>query len=385
VRIALIGSDRLPIPAIKGGAIQVLIDGIKGDLARGNQLTIYSVADPELPEREENNGIRYVRFPVQSFWNGVSAAIKENADKFDIIHIFNRPRYLLQIKEASPGSAVVLSLHNNMLGPGRINPSAGAEVVNASERILTVSSYIAGTVTRRYDSAASKVYVWYSGTDVKDLPDVWSQDGRRIREAFRHRLGLADKKILLFVGRVSRQKGVHVLLEAFLMLAKESSDLVLVIVGGKWHGSNRKNSYIRQLRKRSRPFKERVIFSGFVTPNEVQGYYLAGDVFVVPSQFQEPLARVHYEAMAAGIPIITSARGGNPEVIRDGSNGFVITDYQNPEAYASAVKMLLEQPAYAAALAKTARLDVVDKFSFQRVSGDLLNHYREVLHGQSPL
>ena len=64
MRITLIGSDRLPVPAVKDGAIQVLMDGVKGDLAKRHKVTIYSIADPALRKTEIVEGIRYIRFPI---------------------------------------------------------------------------------------------------------------------------------------------------------------------------------------------------------------------------------------------------------------------------------------------------------------------------------
>jgi len=53
-----------------------------------------------------------------------------------------------------------------------------------------------------------------------------------------------------------------------------------------------------------------------------------GDIFVCASQWNEPLARIHYEAMAAGLPIITTDRGGNAEIFEDNVNGIIIKDYK---------------------------------------------------------
>ncbi|MEX2103902.1 MAG: glycosyltransferase, partial [Bacilli bacterium] len=74
-------------------------------------------------------------------------------------------------------------------------------------------------------------------------------------------------------------------------------------------------------------------------------HFLIGDIFVCSSQWQEPLARVHYEAMGAGLPIITTHRGGNAEVIKTGENGIVIEDYSNPQAWAATISYLLSNPA----------------------------------------
>lgn len=378
MRIALIASDSGPVPAVRGGSIPILIDGIKDALAQRNELTVYTVADPALRKEEIKESIRYLRFPRQIFGAGVAADLKHRPEEFDLIHVFNRPKYIPHIKAASPLSRIVLSLHNEMLGPKKISKRDGLAIIRFSDKILTISAYLARTLIQRFEPAAPKVTVWYSGVDTTGLPPAWSPEGKRMRAELRGRYGLDHKKVLLFAGRILRKKGVHVLLEAFLILAREMSDLALVILGGNWTGDLGENAYLRYLHSLCEPVADRVVFTGFVAPQEIHRYYLSADLFICPSQWQEPLGRVHYEAMAAGLPIVTMARGGITEIIRDGSNGVVVQDYRNPEALARAVRMLLERPDQASAMAKRARRDVEAKFSFHRVAGELLHHYEEV-------
>ncbi len=375
-RIALVSSDKGPVPAIRGGSIQILIDGIKEILAQQVKLTVYSIADPSLPERETLNNIQYIRFKKDSYWAGVTASLEQKPGEFDLIHVFNRPRYVLPFKEASPGSRIILSLHNKMMRRGLMTRDEGLAVVAAIERILATSGYIAATLTRRFKEAAPKVRVWYSGVDVNRWLPVWSPEGAEIRDQVRRRHGWEGKRVLLFAGRILRKKGVHLLLEAFLLLAPEMTDLLLIIAGDY---NRAESGYLRYLYRLSRPQNDRIIFAGFVPPDQLYGYYLAADLFICPSQWQEPLGRVHYEVMAAGTPIITMKRGGIPEVIQDQVNGIVIGDYRNPAALAAVIRELLAQPHRAKAMAKRGREIVEESFSFERVAGEVLAHYREVL------
>ncbi len=376
VRIALISSDKGPVPAIRGGSIQILIDGIKDFLAQHFKLTVYSISDPSLQEREMQESILYIRFNKGSYWADITADLKRQSGEFELIHIFNRPRYVLPIKEASPGSRIILSLHNKMMRPALMKRSEALAVIDASDRILAVSNYIASTLIRRFGEAAPKVKLWYSGVAVDRWPPAWSPEGKAIREIWRRAHGLKDKKVLLFTGRILRKKGVHVLIEAFLLLAREMPDLILVIVGDCEHADS---GYLRHLHQLSRPAGGRIVFAGFVPPDKIHGYYLAADIFVCPSQWPEPLGRVHYEAMAAGTPIITMNRGGIPEVVQDRINGIVISDYRNPAALAGAIKDLLAHPQEARAMAQRGRRIVEEKFSFERVAGEILRHYQDVL------
>ena len=95
------------------------------------------------------------------------------------------------------------------------------------------------------------------------------------------------------------------------------------------------------LKEISKELKGPVIFTGYLSPTEIPKYYSIGDIFVNMSQWKEPLARVHYEAMAAGLPIITTNRGGNAEVMQEGVNGFVMNDYTNPRVLEKNIVSLL--------------------------------------------
>lgn len=115
------------------------------------------------------------------------------------------------------------------------------------------------------------------------------------------------------------------------------------------------------------------MFSGFVPPSEMPAYYNLGDVFICASQWEEPLARVHYEAMAAGLPIITTNRGGNTEVVKqEYGNGIAIDDYSNPNAFAEEINYLLNNPKVAMELGEIGRNRAVEKYGWERVVNDLL-------------
>ncbi len=123
------------------------------------------------------------------------------------------------------------------------------------------------------------------------------------------------------------------------------------------------------------------MFTGFVPPSEMPDYYNLGDVFICASQWEEPLARVHYEAMAAGLPIITTNRGGNTEVVkREYGNGIAIDDYSNSNVFAEKINYLLNNPKVAMDLGKTGRNYAVEKYSWERVANDLLRLF-DVIKG----
>ena len=83
--------------------------------------------------------------------------------------------------------------------------------------------------------------------------------------------------------------------------------------------------------------------------------------------------------MAAGLPIITSNRGGNPEVIEEGKNGYIVNDFENPDAYAEKIINLLNNANKRKQLGKYGRSKVEKEFNWNRVAMDLMKVYGEIL------
>ncbi|MBB6283337.1 glycosyltransferase family 4 protein [Geobacillus subterraneus] len=377
MNIAYVCTEKLPSPAIKGGAIQVMIDGIAPLIARRHELTIFSVADPLLPPEETTGNIRYIRFPRMTYEADVAHALAAN--RFDVVHVFNRPAPLASYQAAAPHSAFVLSLHNDMFSPLKITPEEAERALAACTRLTAVSEYIKRTVTGRYPVDPKKINVIYSGVDLQQYVPVWTEEGERIRQAERRAHGLDDKKVVLFIGRLSKTKGPHVLIRSLPPLLARHPETVLVIVGGKWFSDNSRSEYIDWLHQLAAPLSDHVIFTNYVPHRHIPKLLLMADVFVCSSQWHEPLARVHYEAMAAGIPVVTTNRGGNAEIVRHGQTGLVVDDYANEQAFAEAISDLFEQRTLARRMAETAREMVEANFQFEHVAGRLEVVYNEAL------
>ncbi|XID93928.1 glycosyltransferase family 4 protein [Paenibacillaceae bacterium WGS1546] len=377
MRLALICTEKLPVPSIRGGAIQIMIDGVVPQLAREHDVTVYSITDPDLPQRERRNGIRYIRYPANNYVEHVARSL--SGQRYDVVHVFNRPKHVPRYKAASPRSKFVVSLHNEMFAVNKLSDEEARNTLRAVEKIMTVSDYIGSTVTSRFPAARTKVRTVYSGFDADRYVPVWSEEGAQIRSRLRRKYGVSGKKVILFVGRLSDKKGPHLLIRALEQVLAKHRDAVLVIVGGKWFSQNSMNDYVRYLYARAKPYGNRIIFTQFVPASEIPDYFLMGDVFVCSSQWQEPLARVHYEAMASGIPIITTNRGGNAEVIRHRVNGLIVNRYQSATAFAQAINYMFSNPDEAKEMAYNGRRFVKSDFTFVHVANRLNNVYKEAL------
>jgi spore coat protein SA len=379
MKILMICTEKLPVPAVRGGAIQTYIDGVSSLLSKKHDLTILGTPDPSLSDDETVKNIRYVRKAgglIEIYREGVCDFLKENS--FDLIHIFNRPRLVLPVREYAPDAKIVLSMHNDMFKPEKIEYDEGAAAVDTLDKIITVSDYIGTTISDPFPKAKSKLRTIYSGVDIDRFVPPHSNKAKKMRETIRNEHQLSNKKVILFAGRLSPNKGADVLVKAMPELAKEHPNIALVIVGSKWFSVNDVTDYIAYVRALAEKLPIPVINTGFVHPSEIQKWFAAADVFVCPSQWQEPLARVHYEAMASGLPILTTARGGNPEVIIDNENGFVIEKPEDPQSFVKHLSHLLSDPELCKRLGITGRKLAEKYYIWSRVAGEILDVWNEV-------
>lgn len=380
MRVALISSEKLPVPPIKGGAVQVLIHAVLPFLAEHHDVTVFSIRDPSLPTVSTSDRIEHVRLPVRpnhrsDYLDALSAALAQR--EFDLIHVFNRPAFVLPIRKVASASRLILSVHNEMFRPQKLPPAEARACLETVDQVLTISDYIGRTIVKFYPEAAGKLRTVHSGADPETFYPKGSPEAQRLGEEVRRELGMGPGPVVLFVGRLSQKKGLHVVLAAMSRVLDQHPDAQLLIVGSKWYGDDKEDDYVKFVHRLAHPLGHRVYFTGFVPPDDIPRCYAAADVFVCASQWNEPLARVHYEAMAAGLPIVSADCGGNGEVLRENGSGTLIADWRNPDAFALGILTFLDDPQAAAAAGRAGRQAVMVRHNWQRVAADFLQTYAD--------
>lgn len=373
MKVLMICTEKLPVPEVRGGAIQTYISGILPYLSQYVDLTILGVNDPELPDSEVMNGVTFARIPGREFnlyAKGVVDFVKSHS--FDLIHIFNRPKLVLPIRQVAPRAKIILSMHNDMFVPTKIPPEEARAVIREVSRIVTISSYIGKAIEKLYPEASGKWVPIYSGVDSERFMPGSYPSMKKNRDEIRKEHGLEKKTVLLYAGRLSSNKGVDRLLLALPEIAKKHKNVALIIVGSKWFSQNDVSDYVAYVRSLANRLPVPVVSTGFVSPFDIQNWFAAADLFVCTSIWNEPLARVHYEAMAAGLPIVTTNRGGNPEVITPGENGLVVEQPENPQEFAEKILEIINNPELMRKMGERNRQLAETNFNWQRVAGDVL-------------
>lgn len=378
MKILMICTEKLPVPPIRGGAIQTYITGSLPFLKKQHEITVLGITDPSLPKKETIDNIHYVRVPgtvLETYMEGVIHFLQTNT--FDLIHIFNRPRLVLPVRQVAPKAKITLSMHNDMFNPEKITLDEGTAVINEVAHISTVSNYIGEQIKFRFPQAEGKIRTIYSGVDSNRFLPGHHPSMQKTRQALRREHGLENKTVILFAGRLSTNKGVDRLIRALPELAAKHNNLALVIVGSNWFSQNDVTDYVAYVRSLANKLPIPVVTTGFVLPSEIQNWFAVADIFVCTSIWQEPLARVHYEAMAAGLPIVTTDRGGNPEVIVPGENGYIVEQPEDPSQFTEKLSLLLSNPARMKKMGARGRELALSLYNWERVASDILSFWQK--------
>ncbi|HHW38347.1 MAG TPA: glycosyltransferase family 4 protein [Bacillales bacterium] len=378
MKVLMICTEKLPVPPVRGGAIQTYIAGILPYLGKAHDITVLGVDDLSLPDEETVAKIHYVRIPgkaLEVYKEGVVQHLESN--HYDLIHIYNRPRLVLPVRNVAPNSKITLSMHNDMFNREKIKPEEAEAALQEVSQIVTVSNYVGNVIKELYPEAEPKLNKIYSGVDVDRFLPATHPNMKKIRENIRKEHGLDNKTVLLFAGRLSTSKGVDKLIRAIPDLAKKNKDIALVIVGSKWFSENDITDYIAYVKALAKRLPIPVVSTGFVAQSEIQNWFAAADVFVCTSVWQEPLARVHYEAMASGLPIVTTARGGNPEVILSKENGLIVDNPEDPANFTKAISEILSDKSIMKRMGIKSRDLALSLYTWDRVAEELLNVWKK--------
>jgi len=191
-------------------------------------------------------------------------------------------------------------------------------IVSGADRIVAANVVERAELLRDYAAPASRIATIPCGVDT----DLFVPGDRA--EA-RRRLGLDERPVLLWVGRIAPIKGLDTLLDAVARLSAAGQGLRLLIVGGEAdEPTNGHEASLRQRIERLR-LEDTVRFVGPQPQSVLPVYYVASDVTVLPSYY-ESFGMVALEAMACGSPVIASRVGGLVTTVRDGVTGFLVPD-----------------------------------------------------------
>ena len=389
------------------GSIEIVTREFARRLAERHDVTIYGSAAPGVADGTDERvryrfvahdrdatiarGVRplyrgrrpdrgFFTSPLHQFLYWLRVAIDIRRGGCDVVHVANLTQALPVIRLLNPGVRLVLHMHCEWLV--QLDERMLDRRLLHADLIVGCSEHITEPIRRRFPQHAERCRTIYNGVELRPAVDR-SDSGEAVT--------------LLHVGRISPEKGHHVLVDALNHVVREHPEVRLVLVGEesvvpvewavdishdpavrdlrRFYGG----SYLDQVKHRMSPeLLARTVFTGRIGYEDTARYYAAADFFVFPSFF-EAMPVPPIEAMAAGLPVIASPVGGAVESIRDGETGvFVARD--DAAALARAITALVEQPERRAELGAAGRSRAAEVFSWAGVAAEFEHALEGVPH-----
>lgn len=409
MKIALISQPFDAIVPPSMNSIGIWTNEISRRLAKDNEVIVYARRGIA-PKREigENVTTRYILSLPNSFLTNLSMRVSRyrNPKKplfsttpfhleyilpialdlrrrgVEIAHLQNYSQFVPVIRAFNPNIKIVLHMRCEWLA--LLDYDMIDRRLEKTDLILGVSNAITEEIRQRFPHHAKKCHTAYTGVDTDVFkpaePSARRMDGRRE---------------LLFVGRITPEKGIHILLEAFRKIAGEFPDLHLNLIGSVgllardrlvgmsdekkisdldvyYNGTE----YLTSLNAIIAPdLLDRVHFVGHIRYAKTIEYYQNSSILINPS-ITEPFGRSLIEANACGAPIIAARAGGMVELVQQGKNGLLV-EPGNVDELAEAIRFMLRNESQRASMGNEGRKFVVDNFSWDSIKSRLFELYQD--------
>lgn len=345
MNILIIGAETQPIPPTKGGAVEHLVNYLLEENER-NKFANLSLISPYNKDAEiKSKTYRNTDFYFIKNLNGVKSYIYKEIDLFsrkffkistgllyihkickiiknnhyDLIVIENRPSFGMHIREIYEGK-MYLHLHNDYINR---NTQQLNEIVETYDKIIAISSYIKNKVL---ETGYKNVEVVYNGIDLEH----YSIDNKYN----------PNKKTILYVGRIVKEKGLIELLKAFSLIKNNSLELVII---GDYDQNAYKNKNFLQNYKKLIKKDNRIKTIGYIDNDNLVNYYSKAYIGIIPTIIEEALSLSAIEMIASGLPVIATNSGGLVEVI-DETVGIVIDKNNLIENIKNSLEQIVSNP-----------------------------------------
>jgi spore coat protein SA len=301
----------------------------------------------------------------------------------DVVHIMNFSQFVPVIRKIHPRCSI--SLHMQCEWLTQLDSSLVVSRLEQTDLVVGCSEYITRKIAEKFPRFADRCLT---------VPNAAAEVRSDSRPA-------PNGMTVLFVNRLSPEKGVHDMIRAFHQVLKRFPEARLRILGGagstpfeyvvglsdephvaalrmfyEKKGNGTKDPYLELLEKEAgQELGKRIIFEGHVAHDHIGSYYERAAVLVSSSVWSEPFGISLVEAMMHGVPVVATRVGGMSYTVEHGRTGFLVQP-GDPNALAKAICELLENRARARQMGEAGRETAVEKFSWERTADLLLERFK---------
>ena len=304
------------------------------------------------------------------------------AQQCDVIHMNIVFQFVPLIRAYNPQAKIVLHIHSDFLP--LFDPVMVEHCLKSVDLVIGCSDYLTNQVRKYLPHVNSQTI--YNGADIRHFTVANDQNKANQKEP----------KQILYVGRISPEKGVHVLIDAFNKVLSRYPQVQLKLVGSEnaivpWYTLDREDpqiqnllpyyqgSYRSHLQDRlTSTAASSVFFLGKVPHLELLEYYQQADIFVFPSVWNEAFGMPIVEAMSMRLPVIATRGGAFPELVEDEKTGLLV-EKENADALAEAILRLLVDDNLRIAMGEAGKHRAFEQFAWDHQAEKLLDQYHAMM------
>jgi len=370
-----------------GGPVSV-VRSISKELAKRHEVTVYTTSALDRrrdfenkPSEDYMDGFRVVYFPRILTFTGfnISPTMKRELEKtvseFDVIHLHSWRNFqdiIVHYYAKKYGVPYVLQTHGSLpriITKQRLkwvyDESFGHRLLKYAAKVIALSR-VEAEQYKRMGVRDEKIAI------IPNCIDLFDYAVLPPRSRFKKKFGIVDdKKIILYLGRIHRTKGIDLLVRAYAYLIYEMkyNNTVLVIAGPD-------DGYLNEAKvlANSLGVYSSTIFTGFISNEDKLGALVDADVFVTPSFYGFPITFL--ESCISGTPIVTTSLGDSLDWI-NGYSGYVVPPH--PKDIAQAINLLISNNALYEKISHNCRHIVSNCFSTNTIVNKIENIYNHIV------
>ena len=396
MKVCFVGLSTLPLPPVKGGAVERTIQETARHLAeKGVEVHIISIWDDLINDQvlEENkfavfHHVRiprlFLKYPVNQLAKGLfyfgEAGKLVNEIHPDIVHYSNYPAAVYvaarQYKKRYPN---IINFHNMDYGwnffAKRLDRFLFGKGFNRSDFFIAVSDYIKDHVLRKYEKFVNgRIVTVHNGVNIEIFRP-------REKKSLRQKIGLEENDpVLIFAGRIDPRKGIDTLLDAFSQAKRRINNLKLIIIGPMgsfWH--EKPQEFSLHIQRRIESMRDVRLLQPEYDKEKLAEIYSMADIACLPSEFPEGFPLTALEMQACGVPVIATDAGGMKEAYLDGYTGFYVRQKDAADLSEKIEKLVLNAQ-LRQEMSANARKWVEENFSWKIIADKLIGIYQQVSH-----
>lgn len=379
-------------PRIVGGIARHVAELYPEIVKLGYEVHLITVEFGDTPQYEIVEGLHLHRVPVatsNNFFHWI-ANMNESMGRyggkliqqegFDLIHAHDwlvgdaaiALKHTFKIPLVATIHATEYGRNNGIHRDGqRYVESKEKSLVYNAWRVIVCSQYMRYEVERVLQCPWDKIDVVYNG--IRPEKKIHSTDFDAV--AFRRRFAHDSERIIYYVGRMTYEKGIFVLLHAAPQILREMNGKVkFVIIGGGNTDS------LKQLAANLNIWQQ-CYFTGFMADEDLDKFQTIADCAVFPSLY-EPFGIVALESFAARVPVVVSNTGGLSEVVQHSKTG-IVTSTNNADSLAWGILKILKNPDYARLLVDNAYKSLANRFSWDKLAHQTVAVYGRIIQERS--